>query len=158
MVAGWSDAVAGSFAFGHAITWTSGAGLTDLGTLGGATSTAFDINDLGKVVGISPTASGDFHAFAWTFAMGISDLGTFPGGQTSRASGVNFFGRVVGQARTASGDNRAFEQLGGKRLRARPQQLRAGCGGQRDRVGRVTRDAMDVSAAVTGSYARAPRG
>ena len=88
-----------------------------MGTLsGGASSTAFDINDQGKVVGISQTASGDFHAFVWTSAQGMSDLGTFPGGLDSRAGGVNAFGRVVGRARTAAGNDHAFEQLGGGAL------------------------------------------
>jgi uncharacterized membrane protein len=43
--------------------------MTDLGTLGGATSQAEDINDLGHIVGRSQTTEGVDHAFLWTYVL-----------------------------------------------------------------------------------------
>ena len=49
----------------HAFLWKDGT-MTDLGTLGGATSWAYGINNRGQVVGYSETASGEMRAFLWT--------------------------------------------------------------------------------------------
>ncbi len=86
----------------------------DLGTLGGASSNANGINDLGQAVGSSETASGDTHAFRTAPNSPINpstdDLGTL-GGRRSVANGINNFGQVVGSssiATTANGDTHAF--------------------------------------------------
>ncbi len=79
----------------------------DLGTLGGATSAAVDINDAGVVVGNAATAAGPNHAFIWTAAAGMWDLGTL-GGLTSGAAAINRFGWVVGTSLIATGQSRAF--------------------------------------------------
>jgi len=81
--------------------------ITDLGTLGGASADARAINDAGRVVGASATASGDTHAFLWTATGGIKDLGTL-GGTFSRAFGINSLGHVVGVSALASGEQRPF--------------------------------------------------
>ena len=48
--------------------------MQDLGVLpGGNSSRAFDISDLGYVVGSSTSSSGD-HAFIWTKQAGMTDL------------------------------------------------------------------------------------
>ena len=69
--------------------------ITDLGTLGGTSSRATAVNDLGQVVGWGDTASGEPHAFSWTAAGGMVDLGTL-GGNYSTAAAVNDLGQVVG--------------------------------------------------------------
>ena len=79
----------------------------DLGTLGGANSRAYGINDLGQVVGWSETADGRWHAALWekqddgTWL--AQDLGTLSGGVDSEAYGINDLGQVVGVASTADG-------------------------------------------------------
>ncbi len=67
----------------------------DLGTLGGASSTAQALNDKGQVVGWSETASGTRHAFIYDHGM-MQDLGTLVGGSHSYATGINEHGQVVG--------------------------------------------------------------
>ncbi len=52
--------------------------LTDLGTLGGPTSSAFHVNAAGQVVGASTTRAGATHAFLYTDGA-MKDLGTFGG-------------------------------------------------------------------------------
>jgi probable HAF family extracellular repeat protein len=84
----------------------SGYTFTDLGTLGGPTSHADDINDSGQIAGTATTAAGNEHAFLWNDGCMI-DLGTF-GGLASNAVAINNRGQVVGWAQTAAGYRRAF--------------------------------------------------
>lgn len=78
----------------------------DLGTLGGASSYAADINSASTVVGWSETPSGTTHAFRWSSADGMVDLGTLPGDAMSRAVAV-LDGAAQGgrQILGVSGDN-----------------------------------------------------
>ena len=92
----------------HAFLWPSpdtGSGMKDLGTLGGASSTAWGINDAGQIVGDSETASGAKHAFVWANGA-MMDLGLLPGASASAYSlgwHINRFGQISGHATTASG-------------------------------------------------------
>jgi probable HAF family extracellular repeat protein len=84
----------------------SGYTFTDLGTLGGPTSHADDINARGQIVGAATTTAGDEHAFLWHDGCTI-DLGTF-GGPASDSVAISNRGQVVGWAQTAAGYRRAF--------------------------------------------------
>jgi probable HAF family extracellular repeat protein len=84
----------------HAVLWTGGA-IQDLGTLGGQTSEAHGVNNLGVVVGVSDTAAGP-HAFLWK-AGSMQDLGVLPGDTSSRADHINDSGMVVGASEGAGG-------------------------------------------------------
>ncbi len=66
----------------------------NLGTLGGATSRAYAINDCGYVVGEADNVDGDTHAFLYAYEKMI-DLGTL-GGDESIAYDINDAGVVVG--------------------------------------------------------------
>ena len=84
--------------------------MTDLGTLGGTSSSANGINDSGQIVGNSTTASG-YHAFLYS-GSAMTDLGTL-GGPLSSATGINNNGQIVGWAYTAGFQMHAFLDSGG---------------------------------------------
>ena len=100
-------------ALGVAFTLTSGPALaryfriTDLGTLGGGSSTGHDMNASGQVTGVANTAANESHAFLWDGTT-MQDLGTL-GGTRSSGPAINDSGQVTGEAITA-GDaaNHAF--------------------------------------------------
>ena len=71
---------------------------TDLGTLGGAESTATSISRRGYVVGTSQRADLVPHAFLWSERDGMQDLGTLTD-RTSRATDINGHCHVVGASR-----------------------------------------------------------
>lgn len=79
----------------------------DLGTLGGASSRAYAINERGWVVGEAETRDGANRAFLWTPETGMRDLGTF-GGAASRAFAINDRGEVGGEAEDAEGRTHPF--------------------------------------------------
>lgn len=79
----------------------------DLGTLGGANSRAYAINEQGWVVGEAETAKGPLRAFLWTPEQGMRDLGAC-GGEISRAYAINERGQVVGEAEDEQGRLRPF--------------------------------------------------
>ena len=66
----------------------------DLGTLGGASSQAYGVNDRGQIVGIADNASFSQHAFLYSNGR-MHDLGTLGGG-FSKANNVNNRGQIVG--------------------------------------------------------------
>lgn len=93
-----------------AFLWTNGV-ITDLGTLGGAWSTALAINNLAQIVGRTEMGSQRgkrvYHAFLWTAAGGMSDLGFLPGGSSATAVDINDSGMIVGETVWSSGATRA---------------------------------------------------
>jgi probable HAF family extracellular repeat protein len=129
-VVGWSDASGG---FQQAFLWEGGR-MVDVGTLGGITSQAVDVDHQGPVVGgqvarriaLAPSASGGFRAFFWEPPKTIL-LGTL-GGQSSWANAINKHGQVVGLSDAGGGIEHAFlwdsgsmhdlGTLGGKRSEA----------------------------------------
>lgn len=85
----------------HAFLWSLDGGMTDLGTLEGATeSFAYGINDVGQVVGSAHFGSYQY-AVLWDVDGSIRNLGLLPGGTVSVAFDINESGQVVG-----NGDNR----------------------------------------------------
>jgi probable HAF family extracellular repeat protein len=93
MVAGWSYTGQNENGPRHAFLYNGT--MTDLGTLGGASSQAFGINNAGQVVGQSNTADSLGHAFM--YSGGIMSRIDGPGaGVESLAFGVNNLGQAVG--------------------------------------------------------------
>lgn len=94
-----------------------GDGMTDMGTMGGGSSSvANSINDGGTAVGASLMSNGSQHAFYSTSGgmggMTLNDMGTF-GGTNSQAFCINAVGAIVGTAYTTNGAPRAFMFSGG---------------------------------------------
>ena len=95
----------------HAFDYTSGTGMTDLGTLtGGTSSMANAINSVGVIVGQSNSTAflTEWHAVMWNTSKKISDLRTLPGGTYSVAFGINSSSVVVGYGNIANNAARAF--------------------------------------------------
>jgi probable HAF family extracellular repeat protein len=74
-VVGFSEIEPGSTAF-RAFLWTQGVGMVDLGTLGGAFASAFNINHRREVTGFSENENGNTRAFLWRPGQGTRGLGT----------------------------------------------------------------------------------
>lgn len=85
--------------------------IVDLGTLGGGSAVAWDINDRGQVVGYAATAEGESHAFLWE-AGRMTDLGTLGG--RSEAYAINDWGHIVGVSETPGGREHAVLWAGGR--------------------------------------------
>jgi probable HAF family extracellular repeat protein len=91
-IAGWYT----SNGYARAFVMSEGA-VTDIGTFGGLSSAATDIDDHGRVVGYAARADGNDHAFLYERGR-MTDLGTLAGGRVSRAAAINNHGVVVGEA------------------------------------------------------------
>lgn len=79
--------------------------MRSLGTLGGANSGAFDVNDRSEVVGSSNVRPGSAvnRAFLWSQAPRMRGLGTL-GGENSVASAINYRREVVGASQIPTGN------------------------------------------------------
>jgi probable HAF family extracellular repeat protein len=69
--------------------------LTDLGTLGGLSAQANDLNNLAQVVGYATNAASQARAFRWQ-AGSMTALPALPGGTTAVANAINGVGDVAG--------------------------------------------------------------
>lgn len=91
----FSGGVIATFGAGAARSGGPSYTITDLGTLGGLSSAAFGINNLGQVVGGADLSDGKRHAFRWDSGV-MTDLGVLPNDQYSEASGINNLGAICG--------------------------------------------------------------
>jgi probable HAF family extracellular repeat protein len=81
----------------HAFLYSNGH-MTDLGTLGGDTSTAYGISNRGVIVGYAYNQAGNFLGFFWRSGR-MTALGTL-GGTWSSAAAINNVNQITGQAYT----------------------------------------------------------
>ncbi|TLZ91426.1 MAG: PKD domain-containing protein [Methanobacteriota archaeon] len=84
----------------RATLWENGT-MTDLGSLGGGTAFANDVNEAGQIVGGTADASGYQRAFLWENGV-MTDLGVQPDGS---ALAINDNGQIVG---TMNGERQGF--------------------------------------------------
>ena len=112
-IAGYSPSATGR----HAVLWNLAGDIRDLGTLGGSSSEAIDINAAGVVIGKSLIA-GDVatHFFVWSAESGMRDLNTQLGAITSVVE-LNDAGQIIGTFTTSGGASHAFRYTPGGSLR-----------------------------------------
>jgi probable HAF family extracellular repeat protein len=79
----------------HAFFW-DGAQMVDLGTLGGALSFGYGLNNLGHVTGDSDALNGDILAYIWD-GTSMQSIGTL-GGVYSSGVGINDSGHATGES------------------------------------------------------------
>ena len=111
-VVGRARTVQGRF---HAFLWDAVAGMVDLGTLpGGTSSTGYSINSGGQIVGESNFLNSPFafRAFLWTSQGGMVDLGTLSGGSFSVAYSINEAGQVAGEGSLKARNTRREPRVG----------------------------------------------
>ena len=101
----------------HAVRWTGGSAISDLGTLGGTNSEAVDINNAGQVIGTSQIAgNAATHAFLWSSGTGMQDLNTLLGANITTVVEINDAGQIVGAYTAPSGQSHAFRYTPGTGL------------------------------------------
>ncbi|MDD1620966.1 MAG: autotransporter domain-containing protein [Methylococcaceae bacterium] len=111
-----SGVVVGNAGFGssccQAFIWrNNGQPIQNIGTLGGNSSNAYAINNLGQVVGTAGTGAAT-HAFYWQSGQeGLVDIGTL-GGNSSTAWAINNLRQVVGEADTGAATHAFIWQNG----------------------------------------------
>jgi probable HAF family extracellular repeat protein len=84
--------------------------LTPIGSLGGGSTTANAINNVGDVVGCSVTViNGNPTPRAFVYRNGLmTDIGSLVDGGTSCATDINDTGQVTGRSDTPTGETRGF--------------------------------------------------
>ena len=107
--------------------------LTDLGTLGGLSAPAYDINEAGDIVGSSTTAALKARAFVWRNGS-MTDLGTLAG--HSDAQAISDTGHVAGRSQTSTSKYHAVPWAGGTTTDLTPSSDNAVANGVND-TGRV---------------------
>ncbi|MFH0965672.1 MAG: hypothetical protein V2A58_16870 [Planctomycetota bacterium] len=96
-VVGWSSNVSSQ---SHGFYW-DGSTMTDLGTLGGSHSWAYDINDSGTIVGGAYTSSNSEAPVFWTWS-GSSWTITQIGSASGQARSINASGDIVGRIQASA--------------------------------------------------------
>jgi probable HAF family extracellular repeat protein len=114
-IVGYSEIISGGLSAYHAMSvpvTSTGSPMVDLGTLGGPSSYAYDVNSSFQIVGESEISSAGYvHGFLYSGGV-MTDIGTFPGGSNSYAFGISESGKVVGTSDNGSAYH-AFVYSGG---------------------------------------------
>jgi probable HAF family extracellular repeat protein len=91
----------------RAVRFETYGAVTDLGTLGGDSSTAVAINDQGVIAGESKNSADQTRGFIFRADGIMRDIGTLGGSETF-VTAINNRGEIIGQSFTESGTLQAF--------------------------------------------------
>jgi hypothetical protein len=97
----------------RAFSWNESTEVIDLGTLGGKNSSAYDINDLGTIVGYAETSSRDNEGNYLKKAFLKKETGSMteieiPDMHSGTARNINNEGTIVGEASDQNNNQKAF--------------------------------------------------
>jgi probable HAF family extracellular repeat protein len=127
--------------------------LTPIGSLGGGSTQANAINNVGEVVGCSVAViNGNSTLRAFVYSNGqLTDIGSLVNNGTACAKDINDSGQITGSSATATGESRAFIYRSGT-MTSLGNLGSASVGNGINNAGLITGEANDLNGSYIGAF------